>query len=146
MNRMISVLMIALCAMVQVAPALANADGAQAAPAQIMQTPIGVWQNPRGTLHVRTRSCGAQLCGDIVWAGPEAISDARDAGVSALVGTQLLSDYRPSGRGHWTGQVYVPDEGRHFYSTIDVVGPNHLRIAGCILGGLICKHQVWTRV
>lgn len=109
-------------------------------------TPIGLWQNPRGTIVVQTRHCGQQLlCGSIVWAGPKAIADARDAGVDTLVGTELLSDYRASGAGRWTGRVYVPDQGRHFYSTIELRTPDSLRISGCILGGLICKRQEWTR-
>lgn len=108
-------------------------------------TPIGLWQNPKGTLLVQTRRCGQLLCGNIVWAGPRAIADARDAGVNALVGTELLSDYRASGAGRWTGRVYVPDQGRRFYSTIELRSPDSLRISGCILGGLICKRQDWTR-
>lgn len=115
------------------------------ASAETAMTPIGLWQNPKGTLMVRTRSCGQQLCGNIVWAGPKAISDAREAGVSTLIGTELLIDYRPSGHGHWTGQVYVPDQGRRFYSTIEQKNANSLKISGCILGGLLCKHQEWTR-
>lgn len=108
-------------------------------------TPIGLWQNPKGTILVQTRRCGQLLCGNIVWAGPKAIADARDAGVTALVGTELLSGYRASGAGRWTGRVYVPDQGRHFYSTIELRTPDSLRISGCILGGLICKRQDWTR-
>lgn len=108
-------------------------------------TPIGLWQNPKGTIIVQTRHCGQLLCGNIVWAGPRAIADAREAGVNALVGTELLSDYRPSGAGRWTGRVYVPDQGRRFYSTIELRAPNDLRISGCILGGLICKRQDWIR-
>lgn len=113
--------------------------------AQTPPTPIGIWQNPKGTLLVHTRNCGRLLCGDIVWAGPQAIADAREAGVNSLIGTELLIGYRPTGNGRWAGQVYVPDEGRRFYSTIEVDSPNSLRISGCILGGLICKHQEWTR-
>ncbi|WP_447752338.1 DUF2147 domain-containing protein [Sphingopyxis fribergensis] len=121
---------------------LALAGTAHAAPAP---TPFGLWQNPKGTIVVRTHGCGPLLCGDIVWAGPKAIADARDAGVTALVGTELLSNYRASGAGRWTGQVYVPDQGRRFYSTIELKTSDSLRISGCILGGLICKHQEWTR-
>lgn len=120
--------------------ALCAPAGAEAAP-----SPIGVWQNPAGTIRVRTSNCGSGLCGHIVWAAPQAIADAREAGVTALIGTELLIDYRPSGVGRWTGQVYVPDQGHRFYSTIEIKNPDSLRISGCILGGLICKHQEWTR-
>jgi uncharacterized protein (DUF2147 family) len=116
-----------------------------AAQAEAPPMPIGLWQNPKGTILVRTRACGQLLCGNIIWAAPAALADAREAGVTSLIGTELLVDYRPKGTGHWTGQVYVPDQGRRFYSTIDQTSANSLRIAGCILGGLICKHQDWTR-
>jgi uncharacterized protein (DUF2147 family) len=113
--------------------------------AEAPPTPIGLWQNPKGTILVRTRACGQLLCGNIVWAAPAAVADAREAGVASLIGTELLVDYRLKSNGHWTGQVYVPDQGRRFYSTIDQTGANSLRISGCILGGLICKHQDWIR-
>ena len=113
--------------------------------ARLAATPFGLWQNPKGTLLVRTRVCGQELCGNIVWASGQALADAKDAGVNALVGTELLSGYHPSGTNRWTGQVYVPDQGRRFYSTIQLENSDSLRISGCILGGLICKHQEWTR-
>lgn len=115
------------------------------AQAETAPAPIGLWQNPTNTLLVRTYNCGMKLCGNIVWAQPKAIADARAAGVTALVGTELLIGYHSSGVGRWTGQVYVPDQGRRFYSTIEVESQNSLRISGCILGGLICRHQEWTR-
>lgn len=118
------------------------AGSAHAAPGA---TPIGLWQNPKGTIAVQTQACGPLLCGHIVWAGPQAIADARAAGVPSLVGIELLSDYRASGTGRWTGKVYIPDVGHRFYSTIELRNANSLRISGCILGGLICKHQDWTR-
>lgn len=126
---------------------LAATTGAVAQPAvpPAATGPIGVWQNPKGTLLVRTRLCGQLLCGNIVWASPKAMADARDAGVTSLIGTELLSDYRRNSPVRWTGQVYVPDQGRRFYSTIEQKGPNDLRISGCILGGLLCKRQDWVR-
>lgn len=125
--------------------ALSVFAGSSVAAATAQPTPFGLWQNPKATIIVRAHSCGELLCGTIIWAAPEAISDARDAGVTTLVGTNLLSDYHPNGRGRWAGKVYVPDEGRRFSSTIELKDPNHLRISGCILGGLICKHQIWVR-
>ena len=106
---------------------------------------IGTWINPRGTVKVETGNCGSNLCGWIVWAAPEAITDARESGVTRLVGTELLKNYRSTGPGRYQGQVFVPDMGRTFYSTIKQDSPDNMRISGCILGGLICKSQDWRR-
>jgi uncharacterized protein (DUF2147 family) len=108
--------------------------------------PDGLWLNPHNSVAVHTGACGEQLCGWIVWANSEAISDAKDSGVSSLVGTKLLENYTPAGRRVWAGTVYVPDMGRRFASRIEQVSASALRVKGCILGGLICKSQTWTRI
>jgi uncharacterized protein (DUF2147 family) len=106
----------------------------------------GVWANPKGTVHVRTGSCGDKICGWITWASPKAQEDARKKGVTQLIGTELLRSYRATDRGHWAGQVYVPDMQSAFDSTITMVDAQTLNIKGCILGGLFCKAQIWRRV
>lgn len=106
----------------------------------------GLWLNPDGTVAVRTRACGDMLCGWIVWASDEAQNDARESGIQRLVGTQLLEDYRPEGRNSWIGTVYVPDMGRRFASRIQQTAPQRLKIKGCVMGGLICRSQMWTRI
>ena len=105
----------------------------------------GIWVNPHDNVKVETGDCGGKLCGWVVWATPEAEQDARDGGVQKLVGTELLRDYRQTGGNRWQGHVFVPDMGRTFYSTITREDPGVLRISGCILGGLICKSQLWHR-
>ena len=107
---------------------------------------IGTWVNPSGTVKVETGHCSSNLCGWVVWAAPQAMADAKDSGVTRLVGTQLLKNYRSIGPGRYQGQVFVPDMGRTFYSTIKQSNSNSMRISGCILGGLICKSQDWRRV
>lgn len=107
--------------------------------------PSGLWTNPHHSVVVRAAPCGGELCGTIVWASTEAQQDARDGGSGQLVGTELLRHFRPESRGRWSGSVFVPDMGRSFDSTIVQQGPNELNIAGCILHGMICKHQLWTR-
>lgn len=103
------------------------------------------WVNPYNNVKVETGDCGGKLCGWVVWATPEAEQDARDGGVQKLVGTELLQDYRQTGSNRWQGRVFVPDMGRTFYSTISRDEPGALRISGCILGGLICKSQLWHK-
>lgn len=106
---------------------------------------IGTWSNPRGTVKVKTGNCGSNLCGWVVWAAPQAIADARESGVTRLVGTELLKNYHSTGSGQYQGRVYVPDMGRTFFSTIKQKDANSMRISGCILHGLICKSQDWHR-
>jgi uncharacterized protein (DUF2147 family) len=143
-----------LCALAIAALAcLAGGSEAQSAstptiPAIASQA-VGIWINPRGSVKVQTGACAGSaagdLCGWVVWASPQAETDARDSGVSQLMGTELLRGYRTVGHGLYRGQVYVPDMGRTFYSTIEQRGANDLKISGCILGGLLCKSQDWHR-
>ncbi|MEH3037538.1 MAG: DUF2147 domain-containing protein [Sphingomonas adhaesiva] len=118
-----------------------------AAQAQPAPSIYGTWMNPRGSVAVRTGQCAQErLCGVIVWANDEAQSDARDGGVTRLVGTALLEDYRADGSGGWQGTVFIPDMNRRFYSKIEQVDANTMKLKGCILGGLICKAQLWKRI
>jgi uncharacterized protein (DUF2147 family) len=128
----------ALSLFMAAAPAFAD----NAAPHQ----PQGLWINPHGNVIVRTGACGHKLCGWIAWANQEAQSDARDGGVTQLLSTKLLEDYGATGTTSWKGVVFVPDMGRRFSSRIDELSPARLRIKGCILGGLICKSQIWNRI
>lgn len=110
----------------------------------------GVWLNPSGSVAVRTGACAPGpsrpgLCGRVVWASGQARADAQDSGVTSLIGTELLQDYHAEGR-IWRGTVYVPDMGRRFDSRIEPLSADKLKISGCILGGLLCRSQVWTRI
>lgn len=130
---------------------IAAAFPASAAPVTPGPGAEGIWMNPRGTVAVHTGACGqgpaAQaLCGRIVWASSEAQVDAKDGATPHLLGTELLENYRQRGRGVWQGTVFIPDLGRRFMSEIDQLSPASLRIKGCILGGLLCRSQVWTRI
>ncbi|GGB22209.1 hypothetical protein GCM10011380_09720 [Sphingomonas metalli] len=107
----------------------------------------GLWMNPRHSVVVRTGPCGGEaVCGWVAWANGEAQTDAHEGGTEKLVGTMLLENYRPSGKGTWKGTLFVPDMHRRFSSEIEQVTPNQIRVEGCILGGIICKSQHWNRV
>ena len=106
----------------------------------------GVWSNPKGSVQVKTGSCGDKLCGVVVFASQKAQADAKKAGAAPLIGTTLLRGYRADGPAEWAGQVFVPDRQASYYSTIQLVDTQTLKVSGCILGGLICKSQMWHRV
>jgi len=116
-----------------------------AAIAQEHESIIGTWRAPNNTLQVRTAHCGELLCGTVTYASAKAIGDAKSGGYNNLVGTDLFQNYRATGPGTWTGEVLIPKQGRTYLSRIVQQGPNKILISGCILGGLFCKSQVWTR-
>jgi uncharacterized protein (DUF2147 family) len=74
-----------------------------------------------------------------------ALADAREGGVSKLLGTALLQDYRETEKNHWAGRVYVPDMGKTYSATIEQIDVDQLKISGCVLGGWICRSQIWRR-
>ena len=115
------------------------------APAPVPPAILGTWRNPKNSVAVRTGACGERLCGWIVRASDKAKADAKRGGVDPLVGTALLRDYRPAGRDKWSGSVFIPDMGRTFESTVRMVDANTISVRGCLIGGFICKSQIWTR-
>lgn len=107
---------------------------------------FGVWSNPKGSVHVEIKPCGAGACGYVVWANEKAKRDAREGGTQNLVGLQIFRDLELDRNGVWRGKVFAPDMNRTFSGTAQQLDGSRLRAKGCVLGGLICKSQVWTRV
>lgn len=106
----------------------------------------GVWKNARNTIHLRLAPCGDALCATVVWATDKARADARKGSGKELIGSQLLTDLRPTGAGTWRGKAYVPDLDRHATATVLRTKPDELRVSGCVLGGLICRARHWGRI
>jgi uncharacterized protein (DUF2147 family) len=106
---------------------------------------FGTWKSPKNSVHLDIRPCGQQACGFVIWASPGADADARKGSGKPLVGQQLLRDFRPDKAG-WRGKVYAPDLNRTFTGTAKLLDDDRLEAKGCVLGGLICKTQIWQRV
>ena len=108
----------------------------------------GLWLTERGLSRVRVARCGADLCGTIIGTAREA-NDTRNPDLAlrgrSLVGVQLLAGARREGE-TWTGRLYNPLDGRTYVGKMRLTGPDTLELAGCILGGLICQAQTWTRL
>jgi uncharacterized protein (DUF2147 family) len=71
---------------------------------------------------------------------------AAKAGTNRLVGTELISDIQQTGPDGWRAQIFVPDRNVRSSGEISLEGRNHMSVRGCVIGGLICKDQRWTRV
>ncbi|WP_309092581.1 DUF2147 domain-containing protein [Phenylobacterium sp.] len=119
-------------------PALAQPETADA---------FGVWRNPKDNVRVEIRPCGAAACGTVIWASPKAQAKAREAGTANLVGTQVLKNLElDERRGVWRGKVFVPELNRNFTGIAEPVDDKRLRAKGCVIGGLLCKSQIWTKI
>ncbi|MBN8810152.1 MULTISPECIES: DUF2147 domain-containing protein [Sphingomonas] len=105
-----------------------------------------VWRNPDNSVHVRIDQCGGAICGTVTWANQEAIADARSGGTEQLVGTHLFRDLKPTGPGKWSGKVFVPDLRQTFSGTLQFQDGDKMVGRGCVLFGIICKSQTWSRV
>ncbi|MCW4462430.1 DUF2147 domain-containing protein [Sphingomonas sp. BT-65] len=104
------------------------------------------WRNPRNTVRIRLTPCGQdRMCGIVTWASDKAKADARRGGTENLVGANLFRDFRRVSPGHYKGRVFVPDLNRTFSGQMQIQGDSMIG-KGCVLAGLICKQQVWTRV
>lgn len=128
----------ALAAMLAVVPA---ASAGKAAVAEASD-----WRNPSNSVHIRLNPCGEdRMCGTVIWASDKAKADARRGGTQQLVGANLFRDFRRVGPGQYKGRVFVPDLNRTFAGQMKVQGDSMVG-KGCVLGGLICKQQVWKRI
>lgn len=123
--------------------ALLATASAQAAPRENIE---GLWKNRPNTLVVRIAPCGGALCGTVIGAAEDAKESVRKAGTTNLVGTRVLTGLRRSGDGSYRGQVFNPNLNIHASGIIILETENVLMVRGCVLAGLICRQQHWTRV
>ena len=107
---------------------------------------LGTWRNNSNSVHVQIRPCGENTrCGYVGWASEKAQRDAAEGGTPDFVGSQLLRKFREKGDDVWKGKAFVADLGKEFSGMITPRDYNTMEVKGCIVGGLICKTQVWTR-
>ncbi len=131
-------------ALVGIAPALA-AD------------PFGTWltEDKKGKVHIV--NCGGALCGNLIWLREPIDPDTNkpkldkhnvDASKQGrpLLGIPIVLNMKPSGTPEkWDGQVYNAEDGSTYSGSFAMTGASTAQLKGCVLGGLICKAQTWTR-
>jgi uncharacterized protein (DUF2147 family) len=110
----------------------------------------GEWLIEDGDARVRIAPCGADLCGSVAWikeGSPTVDVNNPDPAKRSrpLIGSEVLLGLKPSGTGEWTGSLYDAENGRTYVGKLSIVDERHIKVAGCVLGGLICETQIWTR-
>ena len=118
--------------------------------------PFATWltEDKKGKIHIV--NCGGALCGNLVWiqepTDPETNKPKLDKhNVDAskqgrpLLGIPIVLDMKPNGADKWEGQVYNAEDGNTYSGSFAMTGANSAQLKGCIMGGLLCKAQTWTR-
>jgi uncharacterized protein (DUF2147 family) len=111
--------------------------------------PIGDWQVEDGSAHIRIVICRGSLWGVIGWEktpgkdteNPDPAKKSRPT-----LGIPILIDMKPGSGGKWEGQIYNAQNGKMYKSNVTLVSDNALKVQGCVLGGLFCGGETWTRV
>jgi uncharacterized protein (DUF2147 family) len=116
-----------------------------AAPASA-QALEGQWTNYKKNVVVQVERCGTAYCGRVVQASAKAKEKARRGGTPNLVGTQILTGLTPVGNGKFRGRAFVPKRNIHATATVRQVSDDVMQVQGCVLGGLLCDSERWTRV
>jgi uncharacterized protein (DUF2147 family) len=103
----------------------------------------GRWKN--GAMEILIAPCGDSLCGRVVKASDKQRAKAKSGSGTRLLGARVIDDIRPSGPGKWTADVYVASRDMTARGTIQQVGPNRLKVRGCVLA-VVCKTTHWDRI
>lgn len=98
----------------------------------------GTWQRANGHSRMRFEACDKATCGAIAWIKP-------GTKTSAHVGEKVFFDLTKAGEAEWRGKAFNPEDGRTYAGSVSLQGAT-LVTKGCVLGGLICKSETWTKV
>ena len=112
-------------------------------------SPVGVWLRDTGSSKIEIYRCGSRLCGKIVWlrepndadGNPRTDVENPDPALrdQPLIGLQVILNMVQSGDNKWEGEVYKSDDGRIFSGNMRMSDDDTIALAGCVLGGLICR-------
>jgi uncharacterized protein (DUF2147 family) len=118
--------------------------------------PVGTWLTGDKKGKVKIVNCGSAICGTLTWLAepndpqtnkPKTDINNKDASKQGrpLIGVPIVLSMRPAGGDKWEGQVYNAEDGNVYSGSFTMSGSNTAQLKGCVMGGLICKGQTWTR-
>lgn len=88
----------------------------------------GTWLRPKTGKQVKSFPCGGGLGLKVVHSGQV-----------------IMCGAKPTGGGKYSGDLTSTEDGNVYSGTVTMGGSN-LQLSGCVLGGLICKNETWSRV
>ena len=113
------------------------------APALARSALQGRWKN--GAMEIVIGPCGKSLCGRVVKASARQQAKSESGSGTHLIGARVINNIQPTGPGQWNADVYVASRDMNANGTIQQVGPNRMKVRGCVLA-VICKTTHWDRI
>jgi uncharacterized protein (DUF2147 family) len=118
--------------------------------------PVGTWLTGDKKGKVKIVNCGGAICGTLSWLAepndpethqPKTDKYNKDTGKQSrpLLGVAIVLGMKPAGDDKWQGQVYNAEDGGTYTGSFTMTGANTANLKGCVMGGLLCKSQTWTR-
>lgn len=111
---------------------------------------FGTWLTDSGNLEIEIARCGDALCGKVTkvlanrsmaGSGEMVAADKRDP-----LGMTILKDFKPSGEGEWSGEIYNRENAKSYSCRISLDAPDQLVLRPYIGLPLFGRTIVWTRV
>ena len=131
----------ALAALLALAAAFAAAVAAAGAHADPVD---GIWQtqpDDGSYAHVEMGPCsGGKVCGWI-----RRTFDDTGEYEGENIGKVMVINMENQGDGSYKGSVWRPSNDKTYIGKMELTGDT-LDLAGCVLGGLFCASQTWSRV
>lgn len=63
-----------------------------------------------------------------------------------MLGLQILTLRPGSEPNVWDGEIYNPEDGNTYSGYMEMLGPDLVRLNGCVLFNVICRGEDWVRV
>ena len=96
-------------------------------------SPNGTWLRGNGA-HIQAFDCGGGL-GLKVVKSPEA----------AKVGKTIMCGAKKTSENKWKGTLLNLDDNQKYSGYVELSGGS-LTLSGCVLGGIICSNDTWSRI
>lgn len=136
-------------------PAPRPAPASQTTPAGSPES-MGTYLTEEGDARIRFAPCATGMCGTIVSLQEPNTPDGRpktdvnnpDPAKRArpLIGLDIVTGMQPDGEKRYKGTVYNAENGKVYTAYVTFDSPTTVKLEGCVLGGIICGSQTWSKV
>lgn len=120
------------------------------AQAQTADDAFGTWRHPENGSHISVYKCGKGLCAKVVKVTDPSRKDVHNPNPKLrsrpVVGVMIMKGAKKSGDASWSGKLYNTKDGQTYSGSVTVLDKQHLKLEGCVLGGLVCQGPTWTRI